>query len=1639
MRTRGQAGTVVDTSTIATSFSLDESKLQVLLDAPTTDLVKDFLVSLTTKAEEYDNVKAEKLRANVELENTIRSHEAKTKAVKSSLTKSQKEAEDLRKNVASLENARAELESQLDEVKANSSSSTSEVGLLQARITSLEVSNRETLSVLEAKSTAHDNLAEELAAQHQKIVSLRREVSALEDKNQSLENGASTMRFREQGLTQEIALLKKNIDWHEQELKTRSEESSKFRKEKNARIAELQRANDDSTSTIESLKRTENALRQRVDEVSQKAEDAFAKIQKMQESAIDSESAFKTELDSARRLADLQKQSAETARSRLQDLESSLEQVKDAAADEIGQLQAEIETERTDKEALENRLADLELELEQLQSAQSAVRQQTPTPGTPIRNTNGLSVATPLRAASPLPFTPGTARSKGNLTFTQLVGEVGGLRSDLDAERRRNAALTQELDEMLRDLESRGPEQDDFRQDKERMEAEVMEMSTLLDATLAEKEAAVSEARRWEGEVSGLSKESSVLRQQLRDLSAQIKILLVEMQARDQGLEILDAAGSAQLQLLAAGEMDEDSIENQTSAGALITQRLLLFRNVSELQEQNIQLLKLNRGLAEQMEGDEAKARDAKQADALRELEDLQEKARRYQDEVRSLSTQAESITRERDMFRRMLSHRGPLPGNSDIAESMFGQSIQGDAVPATPRGGQQMLDDTTENKQLSDYAKLVKELQSHLDTIRRETSTDHGILRQQVDSLAKEKSDLQSELARNGAQISLAHDRYEMLQANYRMLKGENDELQKRQHVLNETAAKQDLRTQQVAEELVDARALADSMRAETSNLKAERELWKNIEGRLTDDNRQLMDERSRLNKMLVDLQSLQNEREQTESENRRRLQSRIESLETELSSVRRKLEAEAEESKKAHLRREYEQEQSKTRIDELVKSLSEVREELVAAKTTRDQLQARVDEMRIDLRNAEERAQALQPRPSSGGPFAGVSADVAGAPTDGDLTREQELGVEVADLKRDLELTRAELENVRAQIEQYKAISQATEEELQSLNETSDQYREDTDRQLLEKDGVIQQLEQRIEDINNELSTSNSELSDLRTRHEQSGMELEAQKTTLEGDLARLQDECERQTEKARLYQQDLKAQAEIAQQAQQSYEDELVKHADAARNLQSVRVEYNTLRTEIAGIRADAEASKTSLSQGQEKWSELRDRYEKELNEIRASRNDLKAQNKLLHDQLEAVGSQISALQEQRVLPENADEDHPTTAENAGSKLQEVVSYLRREKEIVDVQYELAQQESKRTKQQLDYVQSQLDETRFKLNEERRQRTDQEANATSHSKLLETINELNLYRESSATLRQESRQAQAKLEERIKEVEGLTQQILPLQTRIRETENELETKEGELKLLQDDRDRWRERTQNIISKYDRVDPAEIESMKTKITELETEREQLQGYPAQVQQVQQAQEEAQKKWQEARVKLIEQAKERSRQQAATIKGLEQELASARESRDRFQQDLEQTQQSLDQAVASRDEAIAQQNASQAAVPSANDPEVSQPAAGEAEEGQIEEGEVEGEVAVPAPTEASDPRWCLCRLRFNLRQNELNSCKQELLSLSRVLQMPTSRQPRYPMCLKSHHRISPRSNNNLLRPEKRSPPSKQVRRKMPP
>src|SRR5947207_1634666 len=196
-------------------------------------------------------------------------------------------------------------------------------------------------------------------------------------------------------------------------------------------------------------------------------------------------------------------------------------------------------------------------------------------------------------------------------------------------------------------------------------------------------------------------------------------------------------------------------------------------------------------------------------------------------------------------------------------------------------------------------------------------------------------------------------------------------------------------------------------------------------------------MNERARLNNLLSNLQSNQNERERQENESRRRLLQETERLEKEVQTLKSKLGEESEETKRLSARREYESRDLQERLDKVNADLSLAREQLASATTARDQLQARVEEQGILLKSSEEKLIALS-KPGTGQ----------------DVNHEQQLGVEIAELKKTLELTKSELREAKEYAEKMQEISATVEEALQEMNATHDSFKENIDQQLAEKE---------------------------------------------------------------------------------------------------------------------------------------------------------------------------------------------------------------------------------------------------------------------------------------------------------------------------------------------------------------------------------------------------------------------------------------------------------------------------------------------------------------------------------------------------------------------------------------------------------
>ena len=646
------------------------------------------------------------------------------------------------------------MENELANYKTSRTAVDDDARLLRTRIQTLELEKRDTAGVLSRKLVEFEELLDEHRKVQDKNVSMRRELSSLETKLQQGESAQSNAKFRVQSLEQEAEMIKKNNEWLDAELKTKVAEHQKFRKEKAAQVSSLNSELEEALSNVEILRRSADSLKERLEDVSKKAEDRLSKIRDLQSHSAGQEESFRQEIHSQKRLAEVLQKSVNTSKARVAEVEKIMDQETERMGTEIGQAHAAMETERSEREAAEKRIAELEVEVERLEAEISAYASGAAAPPGPASSPQGSfnGVHTPVRrpgSAMGSRTTPGAVFSpaavrlqKSGLSMTQLYSDYNQMKASYESEKRRNAKLEDAMEELVRDLEEKAPEMQELRNEHDRMEKDLTEMSQLLDDASKERDQARKETRKMNAQIADFERETASLRQQLRDLSTQLQVLMVEIEQRDAGAEQLSAHQNRIFEEIVNGNL---RYEGQNDTDHLITQRLTVFRNIQELQEQNNNLLRAVREIGDKMEAEERERLKDKQASDNEEILRLEEVVQRLQDEMKNIALKSKTFIRERDMFRRMLQHKGQL-GEDGRPQS------------PGPRGSD---DDGPTVAEIQNMAEALRSLQSQYDQYKTETLETQNTINEQNRRLATEKSELEIQVARINSQLEMAAGKF--------------------------------------------------------------------------------------------------------------------------------------------------------------------------------------------------------------------------------------------------------------------------------------------------------------------------------------------------------------------------------------------------------------------------------------------------------------------------------------------------------------------------------------------------------------------------------------------------------------------------------------------------------------------------------------------------------------------------------------------------------------------------------------------------------------------------------------------------------------------------------------------------------------
>ncbi|KAF5102441.1 hypothetical protein D0Z00_000368 [Geotrichum galactomycetum] len=1269
---------------------------------------------------------------------------------------------------------KGELETELATSQTTSTTSREELDGLSHQISTLKGEKIQLLGIINRKNNESRDLQNELDSVRKINTGNKKTIIELESQIQQEKSDSISIKLNLQQLEQQVLLQAKNNEWINSQLEAKISEFNKFRNEKLGLISSLQNDLAALQISFHSLESSNDRLKDRFAETTQKLNDALNKIKQLQDEKATNEEAFLNDMDAQRKLAEVWEKAATDLKTRVQELEEALDNERTRTIEEVGYYEEEAEREKAKAEKLENKLANLETQL-----------------GESL--TNGTLPASLLHNGFKNgPVTTSTdivcEIQKNGGSLVQLYSDFSEVKTRLEREKIKNTALREQLSSILEDMESQAPVILAEREENFRLESELAQLSVDLETATKKNEELADNLKTSEIKAADAERESKLLNTQIKDLSRQVQNLLIQQQLTNDTTAPLTSAEHIALQRLVKGE---DPTESDTDK--LISKRLVLFNNTIQLQKQNENLLKITRQLGSEMEKKEVESKKLIDNVESTAVSEATEAIKTLQEDVENLQSKLSTVQRERDMFRRMLSSRSE---NGVSLDTLVDSSSEGVAN----LHAQQLI------KQIEELNGTLKVAHHKYDELRTQSDANAKVLEGKISTISSERSALQIQVAKTSSQLELSTEHFKNLESNFKNLQNEYTDLKKRADSLQGLLSSQDARNRQVSEEASLSKSQVESLQNELANHRAEKRVTESIQNNLKTRIQELEENGKKINALITHYQTTAAEQSSIAAETQQQLNNQIAALQEETNTIKKKLETSERELKSLTHLKDIQSREYQDRINKLSTDLHEARESLLQAKDEKHHFELRLRETSLELKSATENLNTLKQHQIDQQSTASTEASASIAEN------------EVSTLRNSLTLVNVELENSKKHIEHLKTVSQDAENTTQSLLQEFETYKVDIAESLAAKDISIASLQAQLETTSTSLKSTENEFNLFKEEEAKKLDAHVAEEIKLKGLVETLQVNEKRLQEFVDQMKTDVSRQTQLATEAKQNYESEVAKHTEAAGALSVLRDEYTQLKQKVLDLSLAAERATEQLHSSETSWESRKFTYEQEIEQLKSRGESLSNQNKILLDQLERVSTQLVGRSD---LPPNYT-DTPEFEASSEEQLRDIISHIRREKDILDVKYDSVSKELKNTTLKLKHAEASLQNVRAELEREKSLADEKIKLKADHEKVLAQLNDINILRESNSTLRQQSQFYSQKVTDLETELTKLRATTMPLENQVRTLAAELETKTQQLALSQQDGARWRTRAQQILQKYDRIDPEELKQLQEQVEAL-------------------------------------------------------------------------------------------------------------------------------------------------------------------------------------------------------------------------
>uniref|UniRef100_A0A673YN10 Nucleoprotein TPR n=1 Tax=Salmo trutta TaxID=8032 RepID=A0A673YN10_SALTR len=1237
----------------------------------------------------------------------------------------------------------------------------------------LEAEKRELVRTLERRSQEVDYLSEDLQRLNDKVAEVNASKMGLQLKLDELESSEVNIKYREKHMEQEKELLRGQTAWLNEELKAKSEELLALSRQKGNQILELKCSLENKEDELNRVQDQVTSLKTSNESLQKQAEDIINKLKEDKEQQASMEEKFRNELNANIKLSNLYKGAAADSESKSEELSGAVEELhkllKDAGeANKALEVRLQEMDDCQDKEAaeLKERIISLEKELENANELLSDTKLRAS-----VLSEETITTMSPTAVAVAKIVKPG-------MKLTELYTAYVETQEALQLERVENKRVNKYLDDIVQEVEAKGPILKRQRDEHERMQKSVASLSSKL-------EQAVKEVHRLQKVTDEANKRSSVLERdnqrsdvQLADMGQQIRVLLIELE---------EARGNH------IAHDEEVSSADISSTSEVITQHLVTFRGVEELQQQNQRLLVALRELSDAQEREEEETTGTKCSELERSLEKAQTELEALREQRGHQMQLAESIVRQRDMYRVLLAQATGVSFPQQAAAEEFSSTPRRSpaATPTTPTG---IITMATESTEVVEAKAALRQLQEVFSSYKRERSESDKALMEQSEKLQEQVSDQRIQNAKISTQLEFTSKRYEMLQDNVKGYRKEIASLMEKGQKMAAAAQKSEQTVHTMTQDLRVAQEKLNMAEGRAESLRKEREMLKLVESRLTQEKETMQTQQRVQNMLLTNLKTIEATLERSETDTRQRLNAQIEKQEREIGQLHKRLEHEVEQRHLLSRNQDLQLMDAKRQLETQTALLQKTRDQLSAA-------QLEVSSLRLQQGSGEGGRLSLSSPPTPMGlqVSEGDSEDLHGRLKQAE-TRAEELI--------------QQLRTATSSMELYRAMAQSLEESLDKEMQVTEQARSAIEERVKESQEQHRQLEKKLLEAEKEKQGLQEEKMKALASVEQQVAELRRSLSSVQADhqeALQMAVVAAAQEQQAML---DSQEQAKLASEAQDKYEREMMLHAADVEALQAAKAQALQAATLRQQLEERAQRASAQLLEARVSWEEQERILKEEMSKVVSRSEELQRQNSLLHEQIQTMSCKMATTL-QRQANESPLNISLTEEGKSQDQVLEILRFVRREKEIAESRFEVAQGESLRHRLRVEHLERELRELQESLSAERERMQVTAKTLAKHDELMKKTETMSVLMETNKMLREEKERMEHELQQTQAKVRKLESDIMPMQ----ESNAELSEKSGmlqaEKRILEEDIKRWKARTQHLVSQQKDTDPEEYKRL--------------------------------------------------------------------------------------------------------------------------------------------------------------------------------------------------------------------------------